>query len=45
MYVAKQIYLRSQSIAIQEMGCPAPDEEIEEIEEIKMAYDKMFNDV
>ena len=44
MYVAKQIYLRAEHCNTRN-GLPSSDEEIEEIEEIKMAYDKMFNDV
>lgn len=41
LYVAKEIYLQAKENGVKKLGFPEPDENIDEIPEIKSAYDKV----
>lgn len=43
IYVATQIYLMCQDLAINALGCPKPDKNIKEIEEVTEAFKKVFD--
>jgi hypothetical protein len=42
IYVATQIYNMCQKLAISEIGCPPPDQEIKEVQEIANAFNRVF---
>jgi len=42
MFVANRIYEICEELAINELGCPTPDEEMKEIPEITAAFNKVF---
>jgi len=45
MYVATRIYQMCEDLAIHELGCPSPDEQLKEISELSEAYNKISNEV
>lgn len=42
IYVATKIYSMCQELAVKELGCPQPDENIKEIKEVTEAFNKVF---
>ena len=42
IYVATEIYTMCENLAVDELGCPFPDEKIKEIPKITEAYQKIF---
>lgn len=44
LYVAKEIYLQAKENGVNKLGFPEPDEALDEIEEIKAAYEKVIRE-
>lgn len=42
IYVATKIYTMCQELAVNQIGCPKPDEELKEIPEVTEAFNKVF---
>ena len=42
IYVATQIYSMSQKLAVEKLGCPAPDESLKEVSKVTEAFNKVF---
>lgn len=42
IYVATQIYSMCQKLAVEKLGCPAPDESLKEISKVTEAFNKAF---
>ena len=43
MYVASKIYQMCEDLAVNDIGCPSPDEKLKEIPEITEAFNRVFN--